>query len=341
MRWIGLLSGLIKRLFSSKINLIAENIALRQQLSVYKRRNKRPHLTRFDRLFWIFLSKIWRNWKVALTIVQPETVIAWHRKAFRLFWTRKSQNRNNKGRPKVSIEIQKLIKQLSRENHTWGAPRIVKELKLLGFEVSESTVHRYRDRSTKPPSQTWKMFLKNHAHQTVSIDFCVVPTICFSVLYLFVILDNSRRKILHFNITKHPTAEWTAIQITQAFPWDTVPKYLIRDNDKIYGNAFKNTLKCLYIEDKPISPYCPWQNAYVERAIGSIRRECLDHVIVLNENHLYKIMKEYSEYYNTSRCHESLEGNSPEPRNIEIGDGSIHSIEYLGGLHHRYYRQVS
>lgn len=220
MRWAGLLLVFIRAFFIDRNKLALEAVALRQQLANYKLK-KRPKLGRLDRLFWIVLSKIWGNWKSALAIVKPETVIEWHRKGFKLFWKMKSQKPAKAGRPKISREARKLIARLTRENPTWGAPRIVKEMKLLNFDISESSVHRYRDRTGKPPSQTWKTFLKNHAKETVSIDFLVMPTITFSMLYVFVILDNSRRKILHFNITSNPTARWTANQIKEAFPWDT------------------------------------------------------------------------------------------------------------------------
>ena len=230
---------------------------------------------------------------------------------------------------------------MTRENPTWGAPRIVKEMSLLGIEVSESTVHRYRNRSTKPPSPTWRVFLKNHMDVTAAIDFFTVPTATFSILYCFIVLDHARRKILHFNVTYNPTAQWTAMQIKQAFPWDSAPRFVLRDNDKIYGSVFTNTIKNMGIEEIKISPYCPWQNPYAERVISSIRRDCLNHMIVLGEAHLYRILSEYFRYYHEARCHESLEGNAPIPRETEKGTGRVRAIPYLGGLHHRYTRKVA
>jgi transposase InsO family protein len=293
-------------------------------------------------VFWIILSKIYSKWKDVLIIVQPQTVIRWHKSLFKIYWARKSKyKRKSSGRSRISKEIQNLIAKLTRENITWGAPRILKERMLLGFKISESTVHRYRDRSTKPPSQTWRTFLKSHKADTVAIDFLTVPTVRFSLLYCFIILDHSRRKIIHFNVTYNPTAEWTGLEVKQAFPWVEAPKYLLRDNDKIYGEKFYQTIDNMSIEQVRISPYCPWQNPYVERFMGTLRRDCLDHMIILGEDHLYEIVKEFVSYYNNSRCHESLEGNSPIPRKVENGKGKIISKDFLGGLHHRYSREVA
>jgi len=309
----------LRSLLRRQTELAMENLALRQQLSVLKATAKRPKLNWSDRAFWSFLSRFGSGWSRALAIVQPEAVIGWHRMMFKFYWTWKSKRAKHSGRPKVSADIRKTIARMTRENPTWGAPRVQKEMALLGYEVSESTICRCRDRSTKPPSQTWRTFLDNHMNETVSVDFFIVPAVSFNALYVFVIFHHARREILNFNITANPTAEWAARMVKQAFPWDTAPRFLLRDNDKIYGHAFTQTLDSMEIEEVRITPYSPWQNPYVERVIGTIRRDCLDHIIVINEEHLYRVLSEYVRYYNNVRCHESLDGNSPFPREKEMG----------------------
>ena len=329
---------LFRGLFVSRSNLILENLALRQQLTVQQRTIKRPKLKRKDRIFWAWLSRIWPQWKSALIVVKPETVIKWHRRGFKLYWRWKSRP-SKVGRPRISKEIRDLIRQISQENPTWGAPRIQSELKLLGFEIADSTVAKYMIRQKKPPSQTWRSFLKNHVKQIAAVDFFTVPTVRFQILYCFIVLRHHRRRIVHFNITMHPTARWTAQQITEAFPYDTVPKYLIRDRDGIYGNFFQQRVKNMGIREVLIAPKSPWQNPYCERVIGSIRRECLDHFIILSENHLCRILKDYMDYYNNCRTHLSLDRNSPSLRDIEPpSKGKVISIPQIGGLHHVYKR---
>lgn len=316
--------------------LLAENCALRQQLAVFKREQPRPRLCRRDRIFWVILSKLWSDWRSALVIVRPETVVGWHRAGFRLYWRFKSCK---SGRPQVSTEVRRLIRRMACENPLWGAPRIHGELKLLGYELAESTVAKYLPRSNKPPSPTWKTFLKNHLGETAAIDFFVVPTATFRVLYVFVVLSLDRRRVLHFNITAHPSSQWTAQQINEAFPFDSAPKFLQRDRDGIYGEVFQQRVQSLGIEAIVSAPRSPWQNPYVERLIGSIRRECLDHVIVLNERHLTRILTDYFRYYNESRTHLALDGNSPHPREIEPPErGRMIAVPQVGGLHHRYTR---
>ncbi|MGB2999014.1 MAG: integrase core domain-containing protein [Phycisphaerae bacterium] len=253
-------------------------------------------------------------------------------------WRRKSRGRRA-GRPKIKREVRCLIGRMSRENPLWGVPRIQAELKLLGHDVAESTIAQYIDRTSKPPSPTWRTFLKNHAAQIAAIDFFTVPTVTFSVLYCFVILRHSDRKILHVNVAAHPNAEWTANQVVQAFPYDSAPRFLLRDNDSIYGDEFHSRVAHMGIEEVATAYRAPWQNGYVERAIGSIRRECLDHLIVLGENHLLRILAEYVKYYNHARTHQSLDRNSPVPRDVEPpANGRVVATPYLGGLHHRYSR---
>jgi putative transposase len=318
--------------------LAAENLALRQQLAVLNQSVKRPQLRKRDRFFWVVLSKLWKSWREVLIIVKPETVIKWHRQGFRLYWKWKSRV-GHAGRPKIDKEIRELIRRMSRENPFWGVPRIQAELRLLGYDLAESTVAKYRVKSKKPPSQTWKTFLNNHVGEIAAIDFFIVPTATFRNLYCFIILLHDRRKVIHFNVTAHPTAVWTAQQIVEAFPEDTVPRYLLRDRDSIYGEEFRCRVKGMQIEEVITAPRAPFQNPYVERVIGSIRRECLDHLIIIGEDHLRRILREYFDYYHNSRPHQSLERNSPVLREIEPpSKGRVISIAEVGGLHHRYQR---
>ena len=328
---------IINAFFCDRIELALENLALRQQLAALKHKSKRPRLLKRDRIFWALLSRIWANWRSALLIVQPETVVRWHRRGFKLFWRWKS--RSEPGRPKIELEIQKLIRRMSRENPIWGVPRIQSELALLSHSVSEATVRKYRIRHRKPPSQTWRTFLHNHARDIVAIDFFTVPTATFRILFAFVVLRQDRRHVVHFNVTAHPTAEWTAQQMVEAFPDDTAPRFLIRDRDGIYGSVFQQRVRNMGIEEVPIAPRSPWQNPYVERLIGSIRRDCVNHVIVLNERHLRRILCEYFQYYNKSRTHLSLDRNSPLQREVDPPEnGKVVAVPQVGGLHHLYRR---
>src|SRR6201997_3751021 len=265
----------LSSVFRSRAALQLENLALRHQIGVLQRSaRKRLTLTPVDRILWVWLSRAWSGWCSALAIVQPETVIAWHRAGFRLFWTWKVR-RGQPGRPVISREVRDLIRQMCRENPGWGAPRIHGELLKLGIDIGESSVSKYMVRGRKPPSQTWRTFLENHAQQLVSIDFFTVPTIRFQVLYVFLVLAHDRRRILHFNVTAHPTAEWTGQQLREAFPFEEVPRYLLRDRDGIFGADFTKEVRNLGIEEVLSAPHSPWRRAYIERVIGSIRRECL------------------------------------------------------------------
>jgi putative transposase len=228
---------------------------------------------------------------------------------------------------------------MARENPTWGAPRIQSELALLGLTVAESTVAKYMRRSRKPPSPTWRTFLENHMPDIAAIDFLVVATVSFRLLYCFVVLRHERRRVVHFNVTPYPTARWTGQQIAEAFPYDEAPRFLIRDRDGVYGRDFRERIKHLGIEEVVIAFRSPWQSPYVERLIGSIRRECLDHVIVFNGAHLMRILRAYFEYYHESRTHLALERNAPLSRKVEPpSEGRIIAIPQVGGLHHRYAR---
>lgn len=328
-------------LFRSRLALQLEIVALRHQVAVYQRSGSRPRLRATDRLFWVWLSRLWSGWQHALAFVQPRTVIAWQRQRFRDHWRRLSQ-RGKPGRPAVSTEVRKLIQDMWRSNPLWGAPRIVGELRKLGINVAPSTVEKYRPRVRKPPSPTWKAFLHNHVKDLVACDFFTVPTASFKVLFVFIMLAHERRRIIHFNITEHPTAQWTAQQIVEAFPWDTAPRYLLRDRDAIYSGAFQQRLKHMGIEAVTIAPRSPWQNPSCERVIGSIRRDVLDHVIVLNARHLQRVLSAYIVYYHRFRTHLSLAMDCPQPRAVEPPEiGGVMALPEVGGLHHHYERRAA
>jgi transposase InsO family protein len=325
--------------FRSRAALQVEILALRHQIGVLRRSaKKRPKLTVADRVFWAWLSRVWDSWRSALVIVKPETVLGWHRKGFRLFWTWKVRH-GRTGRPTVSQEVRDLIRTMSRANPLWGAPRIHGELLRLGIDIGETSVGKYMARPRKPPSQTWRTFLDNHVQQLVSVDFFTVPTIRFQVLYVFLVLAHERRRIVHFNVTAHPTAQWTAQQLRNAFPWDSAPRYLLRDRDRIFGGDFTRQVRDMGMAQVLGAPRAPWQRAYVERVIGTIRRECLDHVIIFGEAALYRQVKSFVAYYHESRTHLSLAKDSPEPRAVQLPElGRIVAIPQVGGLHHRYDR---
>jgi putative transposase len=328
--------------FRPRVALQAEILALRHQLLVLQRSN-RGHKFRLgsaDRALWVWLSRLWTEWRSALIIVRPETVIGWHRQGFRLYWRWKS--RHPAGRPSVSGEVAELIRRMSLANPRWGAPRIHGELLKLGIQVSQATVAKYMVWHRKPPSQNWRTFLKNHIQTLVSADFFVVPTITFRDLFVFVILSHDRRRPIHFAVTAHPTSEWTARQLLEAFPWDSAPRYLLRDRDAVYGEKFPEATEWLGIREVLTAPKSPWQNPYVERLIGSIRRECLDHVIVLNETSLHRVLKSYFEYYERTRTHLSLEKGAPIPRRVQPPEfGTVVELPEVGGLHHRYERRAA
>src|SRR6266567_3920049 len=338
MRWLGIL---IMAALEERRDLALENLALRQQLGVLKRRKGVPRLKKGDRVFWVVLSRIWAPWRKALHMVNADTVVAVQLKSFRIYWTRISQRKVG-GRPQASSEVRALIKRMAAANPYWGAPRIHGELLKLGLEISERTVSRLMPKCRKPPSQTWKAFLNNHVQDLVSVDFFTVPTVSFRVLFVFVVLVHHRRRVVHFNVTEHPTAGWTGQQMVQAFPEDTAPRYLLRDRDKIYGYDYRERIQGLSIEEVLSALASPWQRAYVERLIGSVRGDCLDHVIVLGEGHLRKILKTYLEYYHRSRTHLALSKDAPEPRTVQPpGMGEIVELPQVGGLHHRYVRRAA
>jgi transposase InsO family protein len=318
--------------FKSKLRLEAENAVLRHQLIVLRRRVKgRAQPTNNERWFLVQMYRWFPSILKVVTIVQPETLVSWHRAGFRSYWRWKSRRRG--GRPRIEIELRALIRRMSTENLLWGAPRIHGELLKLGFSVAQSTVAKYMVKRRGPPSQGWRTFLRNHAPDIAAMDLFVVPTIGFDLLYAFIIVRLDRRDLAWINVTTSPTAEWVARQITEAFPWDGAPGYMIRDRDRIYGTVVTRRLRAMGIRDKPIAPASPWQNGFVERLIGSIRRECVGHIIVLGEAHLRRILKSDAAYYNSVRTHRSLHKDAPTFRPIQQ-IGIIRSHPILGGLHH-------
>ena len=329
--WYGL-SGL----FRSRASLEIEILALRHQLNILRRKSpKRSIFGIIDRLVFVGLYDLAPDVLSALAIVRPDTVIRWHRAGFRLYWRRKSSRRC--GRPAVTLEIRRLIREMSIANLLWGAPRIHGELLKLGIDIGQTSVAKYMARRRAPPSQGWKTFLRNHADGIAAMDLFVVPTISFRPLYGLLIVGNGRRQILWFGVTAHPTAEWIANQLTEACGWEQIPRYLIRDRDGAYSEIFRRRVRSIGIRDRPTSPRSPWQNAYAERLIGSIRRECTDHIVVLGERHLRHVLMSYMNYYNEARTHLSLDKDAPLSRAI-LTVGQVISRPILGGLHHQYAR---
>ena len=327
----------LRFLVRSRAALHLEILALRHQLAVANRsRRPRLRLTTVDRVLWAWLSHRWCGWRSALHVVQPATVLAWHRRGFRLFWTWKSRHRT--GRPAVPADVRALIREMSTANPLWGAPRIHGELQKLGISVSQSTVAKYMRRQRRPPSQTWRTFLTNHASQIMAADLFVVPTVTFRLLFVLVILAHDRRRIVHVAVTEHPTAAWTAQQLRNAFSENEAPRYLLHDRDSVFADV-ATTIAGMNTQAVRTAPRSPWQNAYVERVIGSIRRECLDHVIVMNAAGLHRVLRDYVAYYMRSRTHLALDKDTPYPRPVTPPSaGRIVAIPEVGGLHHRYDR---
>jgi transposase InsO family protein len=275
-------------------------------------------------------------------MVKPATVLAWHRKGFKLFWRWKSRKRGL-GRPRIPLEIRRLIIEMATMNVGWGAPRIHGELLKLGIEISEVTVSRYMPEVPAPMGsrQRWATFFRNHLHETLAIDFAVVPTATFGILYVFFVLSLDRRRVLHFNVTRHPTAEWTAQQVVEACAFDLPGRFLIRDNDKIYGKVFSDRVDGLGLEQIRTAFRSPWQNGFAERWIASLRRDCLDHIIPINERQLRRVIRSYVNYYHADRTHLGLDKDAPKERPIEPQEiGAIVALPRVRGLHHRYTREL-
>jgi putative transposase len=328
----------VRLLLSGHQAVALENAALRLQLAAFQGKRKRPILTSLDRLVWIALRRFWSGWRGPLLYVQADTVVRWQRERFRRFWARLSKpHRRPRGRPATASQIRRLIEQMVSANPLWRAPRIHGELKMLGIPISERTVSRILRTLRRPPTQTWKTFLRNHVGQMVSTDFFTVPTVTMRVLFVFIVLEHRRRQVLHFNVTEHPTAAWTSQQIVEAFADRDAPRYLIRDRDGVYGKEVRLRIASLHIEEVLTAPHSPWQNPYAERLIGSIRRDCLNHFVILNARHLKKTLASYFDYYHGSRTHLGLDKQCPFTRQIS-SIGTIVEIPQLGGLHHRYER---
>jgi putative transposase len=325
--------------FQSRTDTALEVLALRQQLAVLKRKRPRPPLRSLDRLFWTLLCQCWSRWAEALIIVKPSTVVSWHRSGFRLYWRWRSGPR--RGRPQITAEIRSLVRRLADENPDWGAPKIHGELLKLGFVVSERSVARYlrRMRRRPNPGQRWLTFLQNHREVIVAFDFFTMPTVTFRVLYCFFVIEHGRRRILHFNVTRHPTGDWIVQQLREAFPEAGAYRYAIFDRDAKFDADVVTFLKATGLEPKPTSVQAPWQNGGAERWIGSCRREILDHVIALNEVHLHRLIRDYLSYYHADRIHDSLEKDTPNSRPIEpkpSPTATVIASPRLGGRHHRY-----
>ncbi len=308
-----------------RASLVVENLALRQQLAIHQRATPRPQLRPIDRMFWIALSRVWSRWSDALAIVKPETVIAWHRRGYARFWAWKSRR---VGRPPLADEIVALIERMAQENPTWSRRRIANELAMLGHSVGKDAVAKYMpkrpERPRRPPSQTWKTFVRNHLAGTIAVDFLTVPTVTFGVIYVFFVLSLERRRVLHVNVTSHPYAAWTAQQLVEALGPDVPPvARLIRDRDSIFGAAFDARVANLGVRQLRTAPRSPWQNGFAGRWVGNLRRELLDHVIVLGERHLLRLVRPHVAYYNEDRPHMSLGGDAPVPRDVEPFSGGL------------------
>ena len=331
-----LIGWMVVDLIRSRVMLEAEIWTLRQQINVLRRTApKKLSFCAVDRMIFVGLYRLFPKICDALAIVKPDTLVRWHRAGFRSYWRWKSRRRG--GRPIVPVEIRRLIREMSIANPLWGAPRIHGELLKLGIDIGQTSVAKYMARRRGPPSQGWKTFLNNHADGIAAMDLFVVRTISFRLLYGLLIMGHGRRQILWFGVTSHPTAEWMANQLTEACGWEQAPRYLIRDRDGVFGELFVRRLRSMGIRDRPTSPRSPWQNGFAERLIGSIRRECLDHVVVFGERHLRHILLSYMKYYNEVRTHLSLEKDTPVSRAVER-TGHILCRPVLGGLHHQYIR---
>jgi putative transposase len=336
-----LVLGTITRLFSTRRSLVLENLALRQQLVVFKRRHCKPRLRLFDKLFWVAARQVWSEWKQSLILVRPETVVQWHRSGFKLHWRVLSRTwRPRAGRPRISKEIRDLIFKMVAADPTWGAPRIHGELLMLGFAVSERTISRWMRKAPRDPkpAKRWLAFLRNHREAIAAMDFFTVPTITFGVLYCFFVIGHDRRRILHFNVTSHPTSLWVVQQLREAFPYESASRFLIFDRDVKYGTEVPAAVRSMGIQCVRTSVESPWQNGIAERWVESCRRELLDHVIALNDNHLRRLLSDYVRYYHEDRTHLGLGKGTPNGRIRSVASGRVLSEERLGGLHHRYDR---
>jgi putative transposase len=324
----------------SRVGLQLEIVALRHQLALYRRSIRRPPIRPSDRILWTWFARHWSHWREVLMFVQPATVLVWQRRRFREHsaW----HSRRTPDRPAVSQELRILVRDISTANPQWGSPRIQGELRKLGIPVAKSTVEKYRVRLRRPASPSWRAFLKNHVSELVALDFFTVLTVSFRVLFVLIVLAHDRWRILHFNVTEHPAAHWTAQQLVEAFPWETAPRYLLRDRDAVYGQSFQQRFAGLGMAQVLTAPRSPWQNPYAERMIGSIRRECLNQVIVLSEDHCRRVLARYVRYYHRWRTHLLLAMDAPDKRPVQLPDqGAVVAVPEVGGLHHHYEQRAA
>ena len=337
---IWLLLASILRCFYSRRTLLLENLALRQQLAVFKRKHPRPRMSAFDKLFWVLAHRFWSGWKHALIVVIPETVVRWHQAGFALYWRMISRAQRVVGRKPITKEVRDLIFQMVVENPTWGAPRIHGELLMLGFDISERTISRWMRRAPRDPelAKRWLTFLRNHREVIAAMDFFTVPSVTFNLLYCFFVIGHDRRQILHFNVTRHPTSAWVIQQLREAFPYEAASRFLIFDRDSKFSLEVATAVRSLGVRPIRTSLKSPWQNGVAERWVESCRRDLLDHVIALNEAHLKRLVKEYVRYYHEDRTHLGLEKQTPGKRIRSSETGRVVAFPRVGGLHHRYER---
>jgi putative transposase len=336
-RFFRLWLGLLVRFFRSHRTLLLENLALRQQLAVLKRRHPRARLSPIDKLFWVLACRFWSDWKKSLLVVTPETVVRWHHAGFRLYWTLISKVKKQVGRRRLSKEVRDLIFRMMAENPTWGAPRIDGELLMLGLDVSERSISRWMKHAPRDPELVWRWlaFVRSHRDAIAAMDFFTVPTVTFQLLYCFFI-SHDRRQILHWNVTRYPTSTWIAQQLREAFSYESAPRFLLFDHDQKYGLEVLAALRSLQIAGVQTSIQSPWQNGVAEHWVGSCRRDLLDHIIAVNERHLNKLLSDYVRYYHDDRTHLGLRKETPGRRTRSTATGRVISRARLGGLHHRY-----
>jgi len=335
------LLGWVMSSFRSRQELLLENLALRQQLLVLHAKRPRPRLSPLERLFWVALRGVWSGWKRSLLLVTPGTVVRWHRTGFRLYWSWISRVRKAVGRKPISQDVRQLILRMVAENPTWGAPRIHGELLKLGFDLSERSVSRWLQRANHnpDPARRWLAFLRNHREAIAAMDFFTVPTLTFGVLYCFFVIGHDRRKILHCNVTRQPNALWTVLQLREAWGYDQPHRFLIFDRDAKFSADVVSLVKQNGTEPVRTAFRSPWQNGIAERWVGSVRRDLLDHVIVLSQRHLRRLLKEYVRYYHEDRTHLGLGKDTPARRiaaSVPPRGSKIISLPRLGGVHHRY-----
>ena len=334
--WISILRSCAALLRTREEQALVE-LALRQQLAIYARRQRRPRIGPLDRAFWVALSRLWPRWKSVLVVVQPDSVVRWHKRRFRAYW--RSISTPGPGRPPISEEIRALILRMATENR-WRAWKIHGELSKLGIRVSLATISRYLPKAEPDPDcqQRWTTFLRNHRDLITAMDFFVVPTVRFRLLYAWFVMDHGRRRVLHFNVTESPTVGWVIQQLRDAFPNELSYRFLILDNDAIFSTPVAASIINLGLAPRRPAFQSPWQNGTAERFVGSVRRELLDHVVVLGEDHLRRLLREYIDYYNAGRVHTAI-GDAPEGRKSESrpsANAEVIALPRVGGLHHRY-----